>query len=407
MTEIKTLRLWEVCSLGVFRNLLRDAASRFEDEHQDFRIESANTLCDMYNIRLVAATNSRKLPDIFHTWGGRILRRLIDNNEVYDLTPDLQEDGWRGTFVPSLLNCFKFDGKFFAVPVAFGWVFFYYNKTIFEKHSISIPQYFDELIDVCKKLRRAGVIPIALGNKEGWQGDFFFTYLASRIGGDNTVDKIIEREPQYHFTDPSFIETGSKLQDLVDAAAFPDGFNDLEYYHQRKLFWEGKAAMQLNGNRLISKYIDIEAPEVKDTIGFFHFPLVKGGKGPITTVQGGSQLSLAVSSRSKNVKEAVDFLREVTGQRTAEDIAVKAGDIPARRGVLNQQKSYPLFAEVAEELNKVDKIQVHFFRSLPPTLSKLYIMVMKSILDKKITPEEGANMIEDSAEDLDKSRMNL
>lgn len=399
----KTLKLWEVCSLGVFRKLLNESILRFEAANPSVHIESANSLCDLYNTQLTSATASGDLPDIFHTWGSKMLKSLIEKGEVYDLTSALSEDGWRETFIPSLLDCYRFDGRSFAVPVAFGWIFFYYNKEIFVKHNISPPQDFDELIDICKKLRRGGVIPISLGNKEGWQGDFFFTYLASRIGGAN-VDKIIERAPGFHFTDPSFVEAGRRVQEMVDAEAFPEGFNDLSYYHQRTLFWDGKAAMQLNGNRLLSKYLDVEAPELIDRLDFFHFPLVPGGEGHLTTVQGASQLSFAVSNNSNNKEEAVSFLREVTGQRTAEDIAIKAGDIPARRGVLTPRISHPLFARVADELNRVREIQVHFFRSLPPTLSRVYVKAIRSIFAKTLTPEEGGRVVEEAAEDLDRRK---
>ncbi len=397
----KTLKLWEVCSLGIFKKMLSESISRFEAANPGVHIERANSMCDLYNSQLTRATASGDLPDIFHTWGGKMFKNMIERGEVYDITSDISEDGWEETFIPSLLDCYKFDGKRFAVPVAFGWIFFYYNTEIFAKYNISPPQDFDELIDICKTLRSKGVIPISLGNKEGWEGDFFFTYLASRIGGDDVVDNIVERAPGFRFTDSSFVETGRRVQELVDAGAFPEDFNDLTYYHQRTLFWEGKAAMQLNGNRLLSKYLDVEAPDSIDKLDFFHFPLVPGGAGRLTTAQGGSQLSLAVPSSCPNKEEAVGFLREVTGRQMAEDIAIRAGDIPARRGVVTPDMTHPLFARVADELNRVNRIQVHFFRSLPPALSRVYVKATRSIFAKTITPEEGARVVEEAAKDLD------
>jgi raffinose/stachyose/melibiose transport system substrate-binding protein len=351
---------------------------------------------------LTNATASGKLPDIFHTWGGKMLKSLIEKGEVYDLTQDLSSDRWREAFIPASLDCYNFDGGSYAVPVTFGAVSFYYNKEIFINHNLSVPQDFDDLIDLCRKLRRKGTIPISLGNKEGWEGDFFFTYLASRIGGDNLVNSILERAPGFHFTDSCLVETGEKIQQLVDTRAFPENFNELNYYQQRRLFWEQKAAMQLNGNRLISKFLDIEAPELMDKLDFFNFPLVSKGKGHLTTIQGGSQLSFAISSNCRNKKKAIGFLHEVTGPRTAEDIITKAQDIPARKGIITSKVFNPLLIKVIEELDKAKKVQIHFFRSLPPTLSRIYLKTLRSIFAKTITPEEGVNAVEEAAQDLDK-----
>lgn len=401
MPVSRTLKLWEACSLGVFRKILNEAINRFESANSDVHIEPSSNLCDLYNLQLTNATASGKLPDIFHTWGGKMLKSLIEKGEVYDLTQDLSSDRWRETFIPASLDCYKFNGGSYAVPVTFGAVSFYYNKEIFTNHNLSIPQDFDELIDLCRKLRRKGIIPISLGNKEGWEGDFFFTYLASRIGGDNLVNNILERAPGFYFTDSCLVKTGEKIQQLVDTKAFPENFNDLNYYQQRSLFWERKAAMQLNGNRLISKFLEVESPELIDKLDFFNFPLVSGGKGYLTSIQGGSQLSFAISSNCRNKKKAIEFLHEVTSPRTAEDIITKAQDIPARRGILTSKVFNPLLVKVVKELDKAKKVQIHFFRSLPPTLSRIYLKVLRSIFEKTITPEEGVNTVEEAAQDLD------
>lgn len=79
------------------------------------------------------------------------------------LTNDLK-GGWGNTFYKSELDVYNTDGKSYGVPVDMGAVGFWYNKALFAKAGISSTHatWCDFLADV-KKLKAAGIIPIALG----------------------------------------------------------------------------------------------------------------------------------------------------------------------------------------------------------------------------------------------------
>lgn len=48
-------------------------------------------------------------------------------------------------------------------------VAFYYNKTIFDKLGLSVPTSYENLIEICEKLKEAGYdVPITAGNESGW-----------------------------------------------------------------------------------------------------------------------------------------------------------------------------------------------------------------------------------------------
>lgn len=48
-------------------------------------------------------------------------------------------------------------------------VAFYYNKTIFDKLGLSVPTSYENLIEICGKLKDAGYdVPITAGNESGW-----------------------------------------------------------------------------------------------------------------------------------------------------------------------------------------------------------------------------------------------
>nr|WP_281011952.1 extracellular solute-binding protein [Pseudothermotoga thermarum] len=61
----------------------------------------------------------------------------------------------------------------------------WYNKAIFEKYGLKPPTTFDEFFDVAEKLKARGIIPLALGTKDGWEAAHAFeTVLIGTLGAE-------------------------------------------------------------------------------------------------------------------------------------------------------------------------------------------------------------------------------
>lgn len=371
-----------------YHHLIDRIIERFERNHPAIKIESTimrNWYQLMYTLEKTLPTD--ETPDVFHTCGGGILEQMAEAGLVQDLTEHL-DDEWRKDFVPATLHPLRFRGREFAVPLEQGCLFVWYNQRIFEEYGISIPGTFDELLEICRELRKRGKIPFAVGNGERWPGAFFFAHLFHRIGGEEVFVCDFTRAPNRADIRESFLRAAGGILALREAGAFPEDCNAMNYQQQRSMFFEGRAAMQLNGNRLLN-YLQTEAPGIADHVSVFPFPLVEGGRGKNSTIFGGSLATYAVSARSRHREAAAAFLRCLTDARAARDVIFDMGDIPAPRHIPYRDYPSSLHGRMAEALGGSEKVQVHYFKYLSPHLAGTYLNLVAKLLAGDTSPKEA------------------
>ena len=185
---------------------------------------------------------------------------------------------------------------------------FWYNPDLFNKAGIAAPPAtWAELLEDVRKLREAGIIPIALGENEQWPGGFYWTYLALRIGGLNAFDAAVSRTGS--FADPAFVEAGIKLRELIGLSPFPEGFLDLNYPGQSALMGDGAAAMELMGEWAPGAAANARAdPQGTGPVfGFFPFPVVEGGAGSAADALGESMVLSWAEMRRRRRRTSLNF----------------------------------------------------------------------------------------------------
>jgi ABC-type glycerol-3-phosphate transport system substrate-binding protein len=124
--------------------------------------------------------------------------------------------------------------------------------------------------------------------------------------------------------------------------------------------------------------------------------LVKNGKGKTSTIFGGSLATYAISARSRHREEAIEFLRSLTDRLAARDIIYDMGDIPALKHIPYKDYPSPFHARMAEELNKAEKVQVHYFKYLSPQPAGIYLNTVSKLFGKEIAPEEAFKTVEEA-----------
>jgi len=407
----KRITLWHIHVTNPTRKVIEDAVGRFEGTHPDVAVQTEPTKNDDYKLKLSQAMASGTVPDVFFTWGGGVLKSFVDEHQVADLTRAIESDNVTRRILPAALQFGTVRGKTYAVPMDVAPVVMWYNREMFEKHGIQVPRTFEELKSACAELRKAGVTPIALGNKEKWPGAFYFVYLATRIGGTQPFRDAASRAPDGTFEDPCFIEAGRLLQELVKLKAFNEGANALTYDDARKLFAGEKAAMTLMGTWILSDIrSDLqdargEAGRFLDKVDCFAFPAVTGGHGEPATVVGGINAAYAISSRCPYPKEAFELLKELISDGTAMKWA-QTGRIPAlkREAVAGLLDAHTLRA--AELLFDAPEIQLYYDQYLPPELGELHKSTTQSLLAGTQTAEEAARTMEKLASELARKSKN-
>jgi raffinose/stachyose/melibiose transport system substrate-binding protein len=239
--------------------------------------------------------------------GGGPLQQYAEAGLVQDLTDALKKDGWGDSFFPGPLSIFGANGKYYGVPWRIGMVGFWYNKDLFQKAGIANPPAtWTEFLDTVKKLKAAGITPIALGEKDKWPGAFYWEYLAVRIGSKDAFDKAYGRQGK--FTDPAFVEAGKRLKELVDLQPFQEGFLAGGFTESSTLSGNGKAAMELMGQWEPGSASNVATDKdaYQKSLGWFPFPAVEGGKGDASDVVGGGD-GFAIGKNAP--PETIEFVR--------------------------------------------------------------------------------------------------
>jgi raffinose/stachyose/melibiose transport system substrate-binding protein len=334
-------------------------------------------------------------PDIFQSWGGGVLKQYAEAGLVQDLTPSLQENGWGQSFNAGPLSLYTFDGKSYGVPWNAGMVGFWYNTDLFKQAGIEQPPatWTEFLADV-KKLKDAGITPIALGEKDKWPGHFYWVYMVTRLGGKTAFEKAYNREGT--FADQPFIDAGTKLKELIDLQPFQNGFLGAAYGDHIAAMANGKAAMELMGqwapgaNRGSAE--DVEA--YNKTLGWFPFPTVEGGAGDPSDALGGGD-GFAVGKNAP--KEAIDFVRFLTSVEN-QSAMTKAGllSVPVVKGA-ETAIADPLLKEVQKRAGEAKYYQLYYDQYLPPAVGQAVNDATQGLFAGTSSPEDVAKTIEDAA----------
>ncbi|MEU1161631.1 extracellular solute-binding protein, partial [Streptomyces sp. NPDC005921] len=318
-----TIEWWNISTTNPTKGVWAALAKKFEAQNPKVKIKIVQLENDAYKSKMTALTASGKLPDIFHTWGGGVLKQQVDARLVKDLTDPTKP--WADGLLPVAKEPYLLDNKTYGIPFDIGMIGFWYNKALFKKAGISTPPAtWSAFLDAVKKLKAAGITPLALAGKESWTGMYYWARLDVRTAG---IDALKKADEDKDFTGAGFVEAGQHLKDLVELQPFQKGFLGAAYSTptgQAATVGNGKAAMELMGQW--APVVEADAGKgVGANLGFFPFPAVEGGKGTVTEVFGGGG---GHALRADAPQAAVDFLKFFASETTDVELVKKTGVIP-------------------------------------------------------------------------------
>lgn len=387
----QTIDLWHIQSTGTGPQIIQQAVDRFVADNPGVTVNVLPMQNDPYKTRIRTSIGASDAPCIFISWGGGPLYQYVQAGQVLDLTEYMQQDNYVSRFVPAALTNTSFDGKVYGVPVentsvAVVW----YNKAIFADLGLTPPETFDELLSVIGTLKENGIAPFALANKTKWTSSMYYMYLVDRLGGPGTFAAAANRTGG-SFEDEPFVRAGEIVQELVNAGAFNEGFNGLDYDtgQSRLLLYSGRAAMELMGSWQIST-VKSENPDFYENMGFFPFPSLEEGTGDPSDVVGtvGDNF-YHISSSCEAPDEAFELLTYLIDDESV-DIRIANGLIPPVVGVAEKIEE-PLLQEIVGMVENAESVQLWYDQYLPPELGEAHKDLMQALFGLEITPEEAAS----------------
>lgn len=377
-----------------------EIAKEYEAKHPDVDVQLQFLENEAFKAKLPTLLQSNDVPDFFYSWGGGVLEEQSKTGALKDLTDVFDADGGklRQAYNASAIDGLSFDGKVWAVPYRVSLVSFFYNKELFAKAGVKAEDIktWDDFSATVKKIKEAGIVPIAGGGGEKWPIHFYWSYLVMRNGGQAVFDAARKGEGE-GFMDPAIIKAGEQLAEFGKLEPFQPGYLGSTWPQALGVFGDGKAAIILG-------FDNTEANQRKnagdgkglapENIGRFAFPVVEGGAGKATDTLGG----LNGWALTKNAsKEAIDFATFLTSKESEEKMATAGMILPVATGAAGAVKN-PLLADSAKQLAASTWHQNFFDQTLGAAVGRVVNDISVEIVSGQMTSEEGAQQIQDAFE---------
>ena len=382
---LKLMHLWPDGNNSAQNRMVKEIIREFEEANPNITIKTEVLENEQYKSKLTVLAASNDLPDVGFTWAAGFMDPYVNGNK-FAVMNDLLQGELKGKFVAGTTEPYSIKGNTYALPVELNIVPVYYNKEIFAEFNLQPPKTLDDLKSIIHTLNNNGITPVTLGGKDGWPASFWYMYLADRIGGPDVLDKAVANQD---FTDPSLLEAARQVQELVHLNTFIKGYTGLSHDEAKVQFMNGKSAMFAMGTWELPDYTttaDI-SQEFKKNIGYFKFPVVRGGKGNVDDWVGGPGAGLFVSEHSEHILEAKKFVSFFV-QKWGEHSVVDAGVIPATKVDTAAIKLPQMFIDLLDELNKANKVTLYLDTQMKPAASSVHINQVQALFAKAVTPEE-------------------
>lgn len=271
----------------------------FEAANPDITIKKTNRATDAHKDALRTSIGTAAAPDIYDYWAGPGLGgELVKNGASAELTAQYTEYKWPERFTEAALGPVTQYGGYHGVPWKLNGEALFYNKKLFQEAGITeLPKTLDELNAAAAKLKDAGITPIQFGGTVNWHVMRLLDTFLEGYCGSETFDKLVTNQANWG-EEECVTESFTNLQKWAKDY-FNSGFIGINNDESSSLFFNGKAAMALEGDWFNAQIRD-KAPNAED---FGVFPLPTG-----TGRMYGFEQAMYITKDSKDAAAAAKFL---------------------------------------------------------------------------------------------------
>lgn len=299
-----------------------DMIEAFEKENPDIDVEFDYVDSGNYSAKFAALASSNEVPDVFWTQAGYYCDQ-INEGLLLDISEYLDGDNyegdavWRETYVPALLEnlqsivekgCGEMDSYDYGVPFTMTTVAVMYDKAMYEKLGLSVPETWEDFMANCEAIKGAGYTPLSV------QSNTCIDWLP-RLFWDQFCREEIEEENKSFETGEMTFQTESvqkgleTYKEIWDKGYLPENFMTSDLDTTAQLFLQGKLAQVLIAPDKL-EYIMDNAPDTME-LGTYVLPGIAGL--PSRTLGGASNI-FAVSADTENPDAAVKLVQYLTSK---------------------------------------------------------------------------------------------
>jgi raffinose/stachyose/melibiose transport system substrate-binding protein len=357
----------------------------FEKEYPNIKVKLTTHGGFDYEQSLKVAASSGTLPDM---WNHQAYMAkgfyYSENGLALDLTAHAKANGWDQKYTKTSMDMVTYNNKMVGVPVRNLATGLFYNKTVFKNLNIQPPKTFAELEDALGKIRAAGILPFSSGGKGARVTKRFYDYLLEHYAGSALHDKLFRTEASWN--DPAVVKAFEKMKEWADKEYFAKGFLQSAPTENVPLFYQGKAAITLDGSWFDGQNILADQQDMNN-FGLFAFPT---DQKPLR-INSFIEMQQINAKSPKEVQEAAIKLAEyMSSKEVTTKHAEALGGPVAAIGAKASEKT-PHVTEFAELLKEGS-----YIFELPADVDAIFTQALEKTILAQTTPKQAAEFMEEN-----------
>ncbi len=315
-------------------------------------------------------------PDLYSYWAGARVVSVLDKLQPID---DVWTSGsFDRLFSPMIVeSACTYEGKKYLLPITQHLVCFFYNRSVFEKLSLKPPATWDEFLATCEAIKKAGIVPIALGSKAPWPAQFWFDYLLLRTAPFEYRQRLTRGEA--HYTDPEVKRVCELWKQIVTSGYFnADATKIMWDTGANEMVYQGKAAMTLMGTWVIGSYCG-EAHQWECGVDFdyFMFPTINNDVPPVAL---GPIDGLVIPKNALNPRGAKETIRLLAGAGNQAIMSRGSGAFAPNLTVASSTYC-DLQERIRKDLEKCRSWAFNYDLAVPPAVADLGLEAFNEFLE--------------------------
>jgi len=326
-------------------------------------------------------------PDVFFMWGGSVAAPFIDAGGIMPMDDLYPKMGWDKLFFPWVTETLKRKGTTWGVPKGANGMGFWYRKDLFEKAGIGEAKTYAEVEANNGKLKAAGITPIAIGGKFGWNTMRLLDYFMEVTAGPALHDKLLRLEESWDRKE--VVDSYKLLKKWVDEQWITPGFLTVAPNDAYLPWYKGDAAMYFGTNT-----VEAVIKTAEQDIAKYDFYLPPTGHTPLRFSAYPHQLMIAQATGS--IDTSLDFINWISQPPIQQKYFAALG-ATATVGARPPADEWPRSVKWLEVLEKQKDVYPPTDQAFYKELMDGFFEVQDGIVAGQVTPEDGAKQMQAKA----------
>lgn len=290
------------------------------------RITASYAPTDQVQTSLRTQLGAGNAPDLHVVYPGNGSAMSMAQIAGAGLLADLSAQAWTRTIPTGFKPAFQLDGKTYIYSAGSSVIGAVYNKKVFEQAGIDAPPTtWSEFLAVCDKLKKAGVVPIALGAQTPWVTQLItYALVPSTVYAKDPTFDDKQLAGQASFAGSGWHQAMEMYLELQKRGYFNDKPNGTTFEQQTSMVATGKAAMAIQVSAVLPDFR--KAASSPDDLSMF--PVPGADDANAVWIPAGVVVGLGAGAKGANVEAAKAFIEFLGRQENINAWAKAVAAIP-------------------------------------------------------------------------------